>query len=357
MSDNFSFRWGVPILDAGFTDIPNVILRNYVRAGVKRHEFLLIMHLASYRYNTPGSESFPSLASISKQTGWTVQRICQIANELEEKGMLRRIRRTGTTTIYDFTGFSESVLKAAALASIPTQASLIPPSQASLSTPLKPALHEEENKKRKERIESTENETFIQEMADATIEEQVKQEQRIPRTEESYKAELVETAQRMYERQTKDISTPAQAGGDDSPAKAIADGICRYNGHSQGILEFPETQRVSWRRHIAGILSEWGGATVEQARLAWQAWTVEYSWKSRAEPFYANFGNELGPLLVAVRGGGITTATLAAKAAELDEKSNGKMSNEEYERAETHRLMKQMEDDPQYQAFHETASQ
>ena len=139
MSETYSFRWGVHILDAGHTSIPNVILQNYVAAGVKRHEFLLILHLASYHYESERGESSPSLSTIAKQTGWTVSRICQILTDLEDRKLLIRRRRPGTTTVYDFTGFSKAVLEVAA-----TQAHLSSTTQAHLSTPLKPTSHEEE---------------------------------------------------------------------------------------------------------------------------------------------------------------------------------------------------------------------
>jgi DNA-binding PadR family transcriptional regulator len=111
---------------------------------------------------------------------------------------------------------------------------------------------------------------------------------------------------------------PVQAGGGHSPAHKLIDGICRYNGLTQGAESLPEKKRASWIKHIAEIIEQWGGATVEQAHLAWQAWVVDYAWKGAANPFYSTFETEIGPLLVGVREESITLETLKAKAHEAN---------------------------------------
>ena len=115
--------------------------------------------------------------------------------------------------------------------------------------------------------------------------------------------------------QQTNYADPVQAGGADSPAHAIVDGICRYNGLTRGADSLPGKKRTAWTRHLAEIIGQWGGATVAQARLAWQAWTVEYAWKTGVNPFYNTFDTELGPLLVGVREGTITIETLRQKVA------------------------------------------
>jgi hypothetical protein len=137
-----SFRWGIDVLDKGFTDIPNILLRNYAKAGVSRQEFLAIIHLASYQYEREGSQSFPSLDTIAGQMGYSRQGLCNVLNSLETKGLLDRTRRAGKTTIYDFSGFSNLVISKATEGVNP---SLHPPVNHSLHPPVNPSLHEEQN--------------------------------------------------------------------------------------------------------------------------------------------------------------------------------------------------------------------
>jgi hypothetical protein len=150
MSDpGFSFRWGIDLLDAGHVQIPNFILRNYIEAGIKRHEMLLIIHLASYKYESPNGCSKPALTTIADELGYTVQRVCQILNELEKRELLIRKRTPGFTTEYNFQPFSQKVLALAATQanlSSRTQANLSSRTQANLSTGLKSTLDEEEKR-------------------------------------------------------------------------------------------------------------------------------------------------------------------------------------------------------------------
>jgi hypothetical protein len=114
VSDNaFSFRWGVPALDGGFTDIPNLFLDYYTQAGVNRNEFLVIIHLARYQYNSRGSESRPSLDTVASQLDYTTRNLRKIFSGLEKRGLLKRNYRQGMTTIYDFSGFSRKLIEVA----------------------------------------------------------------------------------------------------------------------------------------------------------------------------------------------------------------------------------------------------
>jgi hypothetical protein len=111
VSDNtFSYRWGIDILDRGFTAIPNLFLDHYAEAGVKRAEFLTIVHLARYQYERPDSECRPSVETVARQMGYTVRGLRKILARLEERGLLVRRYRPGKTTIYDFSGLSQALL-------------------------------------------------------------------------------------------------------------------------------------------------------------------------------------------------------------------------------------------------------
>jgi len=111
MSETFSFRWGIPLLDGGHTDIPNFMLDNYAQAGVSRSEFLTIVHLARYQYESQGSECRPSVATVAEQMGYSTRGLQKVLAGLEARGLLARRLRPGRTTLYDFSGFSRAVLE------------------------------------------------------------------------------------------------------------------------------------------------------------------------------------------------------------------------------------------------------
>ena len=108
-TETFSFRWGIPLDEVGHTPIPNWMFDYYAEAGVKQGEFLLIIHLARYAYERPGTVCCPSVETLAAQLGITPRALRQRLSEMEERGLLARQYRPGQTTVYDFTPFSEQV--------------------------------------------------------------------------------------------------------------------------------------------------------------------------------------------------------------------------------------------------------
>ena len=146
------------------------------------------------------------------------------------------------------------------------------------------------------------------------------QEKHEPLTAEPRSWFAIPPEERGHNRNT---AVPVQAGGTHTPPEAVVEGLCRYN-YDYGMDALPETQRQNMVAKVAEILENWGGATVGQAKLAWDAWTVRCAFKGRtANPFYSSFPNEFGPLLVGVRDGTITAAMLRA---EIDGNGRGKVS-------------------------------
>ena len=109
--ETFSFRWGIPILDSGYTTIPNFIIDNYAAAGVSRVEFLTIVHLARYQFESASAECRPSVATVARAMGYSRRGLRKILAGLEERALLTRQYRPGYTTLYDFSGFSRAVLE------------------------------------------------------------------------------------------------------------------------------------------------------------------------------------------------------------------------------------------------------
>jgi hypothetical protein len=125
----FSFRWGIDLFDDERTPIPNWILTNYHQIewqgadgegnpisgiGVSNTEMMFIIHLASFRYETENGQASPSLTgTIADRMNYTSnQGIINVEEKLVNKGLLLVEKRPGQTSIYDFTPFSEAIIKA-----------------------------------------------------------------------------------------------------------------------------------------------------------------------------------------------------------------------------------------------------
>ncbi len=96
------FRWGIPALDSGFTTIPNFVIRHYAELGVTPTEFAFVMHLASYKFDSPKGQASPALQTIAGQMGKSIRQTQYIRASLERKGFLQVSMREGRTSVYDF---------------------------------------------------------------------------------------------------------------------------------------------------------------------------------------------------------------------------------------------------------------
>ena len=118
MTDRFNFTWGATLNDLGFVQVYNFMLRHYAALGVTRPEMLLIIHLASYCYNSAAGESRPSLSTIAAEMGHSRRAsVSDLVRSLEEKGFLKIDRHlgpngepSGRPSTYDATPFSEACL-------------------------------------------------------------------------------------------------------------------------------------------------------------------------------------------------------------------------------------------------------
>lgn len=184
---SFSFRWGIPLLDGGYTTVPNFFFDHYAEAGVTRIEFLTILHLARYRYEKPGSECRPSVKTVARQMGYSMRTIQRILAGMEKHGLLVRHYRHGYATIYDFSGFSRAVL-AVAVDNSPARDDVgVTPDTCVTSTPdtcvTSPMTHaspEEERKEKQTRSDggglTTEQCQIITSLADFGVSEPVARE-------------------------------------------------------------------------------------------------------------------------------------------------------------------------------------
>ena len=99
--NGISFRWGVSLLDEGMTAIPNIFFRRYAACGVSRAEFLFILHLASYRYESEEGECRPALGTIAQEMGCHIRYTKQLIHDLVARNLLIVERRPGLPNVYN----------------------------------------------------------------------------------------------------------------------------------------------------------------------------------------------------------------------------------------------------------------
>ena len=109
--DEIGAWWGSPLLDAGWTVLPNALARYQAELGLTASEINLIFQLFTFRR---GSGIFPSVPSVAERMGISERQVQNIARSLERKGYLkRRTRYTAlgrqSSNIYDFSGLMDKL--------------------------------------------------------------------------------------------------------------------------------------------------------------------------------------------------------------------------------------------------------
>ena len=93
-------RWGSPLLfQEGFVAVPAAFLRLYTRLDLSNGQFVFILQLMSFKWNE--SAPFPSYKTLAQRMGITTEMARQHAKHLEEKGLLRRVKRNGQSNAFD----------------------------------------------------------------------------------------------------------------------------------------------------------------------------------------------------------------------------------------------------------------
>lgn len=109
--ERFSFRWGIPWLDGGYMMVPNFFFSHYVELGVTRPEFLFVLHLARYRFESQRGVSRPSLQAVAKEMGYGRRQVQRMVGSLESKGWLVVTECPGKPSEYDFEGLARALLR------------------------------------------------------------------------------------------------------------------------------------------------------------------------------------------------------------------------------------------------------
>src|SRR4051794_2971120 len=111
-----SLRFGDEILQAGFTSVPNLVLKTYRKLNITFQEMMFIIHVWQYWWTE--KNPYPSLPEIAKQMMLTRRQAQKYVASLKEKGYLLTRERTDsrlgqTTNEYDFEPLIQAVLRAA----------------------------------------------------------------------------------------------------------------------------------------------------------------------------------------------------------------------------------------------------
>lgn len=107
--ERFSFTWGMPIEGMGYARVFQFMLKTYSRLGVTKAEMMCLIHLASYHYESEGSEARPAQATIAEEMGYRDKaRVSDLTRSLEEKDMLIIHREPGRPNVYDASPFASA---------------------------------------------------------------------------------------------------------------------------------------------------------------------------------------------------------------------------------------------------------
>lgn len=93
-------RWGSELLfEEGFVAVPAAFLRCYTQANLSNSELVFVLQLMSFKWNE--NAPFPSYKTVAQRMGITTEMARRHAKSLEEKGLLKRVKRTGQSNAFD----------------------------------------------------------------------------------------------------------------------------------------------------------------------------------------------------------------------------------------------------------------
>ncbi|HVT11102.1 MAG TPA: helix-turn-helix domain-containing protein [Fimbriimonadaceae bacterium] len=91
VSREIKIRWTPELVEEGFTPISTFFLDHYAQVGLTAQEFTLVAHLMRFKWDE--RHPFPSFEILATRTGCSYSAVRGHARSLENKGLLRRVRR------------------------------------------------------------------------------------------------------------------------------------------------------------------------------------------------------------------------------------------------------------------------
>ncbi len=287
MSDEkFNFTWGMAqdlLNQLGYVQVTGFMLDAYTQLGLTRQEFLCIIHLARFHYNSPKGESRPGVANIAQKMGYGhPNSVYRLVKSLENKKMLLVNRTSGKASIYNAGPFAQASFDLWRQSNIPVLGSKEATPTSQCETPPHSSVTEEKEEakeKRKKNISPT----------------------------GERKPDLFDLAQKTVDAREKaggNYAVPPSAGGMDS----FADGpLAAFTTLIAGIQStlLPVKDRKAWAAELRRIAKRWSTEDrpitpeiMEQAIRAIP--DSDIGWKTYTSPHSGNFETDIGPLLLSV---------------------------------------------------------
>ena len=97
---SLAVRWGsTQLFEEGFVGVPAALVTRYAKLGLSTAEFVFVLELMVFKWNEQAP--FPNYSTLAKRMGITTEMTRRHAKSLESKGMLKRLRRTGQSNVFD----------------------------------------------------------------------------------------------------------------------------------------------------------------------------------------------------------------------------------------------------------------
>ena len=102
MPSKKSVIWDDVILDAGWCQIPNLLLQNQHKLYLTNDQLCTVVHVLSYKFSS--EDPYPNNKTIAKRMGCTERSVRRHIAALKEHGYLVRHKRTAWSYEWDFSG-------------------------------------------------------------------------------------------------------------------------------------------------------------------------------------------------------------------------------------------------------------
>jgi hypothetical protein len=106
---SLAVRWGsLQLFDEGFVGVPAALVTRYAKLGLSTGEFVFVLELMVFKWNEQAP--FPSYHTLAQRMGVTTEMTRRHAKSLEAKGMLKRLRRTGQSNVFDLLPLTNTLM-------------------------------------------------------------------------------------------------------------------------------------------------------------------------------------------------------------------------------------------------------
>lgn len=93
-------KWSEQIIGHGFTAVPNLLIEYRQYLGLTTTDFYVLMAIEKYRWDNI-QKPWPSLSALAELTNLSTKTIGRSTKRLEDRGLIKKIHRAGTSNLYD----------------------------------------------------------------------------------------------------------------------------------------------------------------------------------------------------------------------------------------------------------------